>query len=72
MVDVIKETLLSWQVIACAVGVVLYWQLVSLAANPPRVKKTAAKQKNARLKRPKEEKPALDKDTDTTDLDLGK
>jgi phosphate/sulfate permease len=66
---VLKQVVSSWQVIAMAVAIILYWMLVNTAASLQ--KKTKARTaKTQKLKRlPKS--PKLDKDLDADDLGIG-
>jgi flagellar biosynthesis/type III secretory pathway M-ring protein FliF/YscJ len=67
-IELIKDVVLSWQVIAVTFAFVVYWSMVSAIVRPPH-KRAPAVKKIKRIKRPPEKKP-LDNDTDTDDLGL--
>jgi hypothetical protein len=72
LMDVIKQVLLSWYVIAATVGFLLFRALVNAVVNPRKPKPHLDKSiKTKRVKRPPAEKSELDKGTDTEDLNLG-
>jgi flagellar biosynthesis/type III secretory pathway M-ring protein FliF/YscJ len=72
LLETIKRVLVSWQVIAVTVVLILYWFLVSYTASArkrrPAPDPKTAKQK--RPKRPKQEKPDVEKDVDTSGVDV--
>ena len=72
LVDLIKQVLMSKEVIIAAVFFLVFRGLVISAVTPhkPKVKRDLKKAKT-KIKRPPEEKPALDKNVDTAELGLG-
>jgi hypothetical protein len=73
LVELIKQVLMSKEVIIAAVFFLVFRELVIAAITPhkPKIKKNQIPKK-AKIKRPPAEKPALDKNIDTDALDLGK
>jgi len=66
--DLIKNVIFSWQVIAVAVAFIIWCVLLSLIEKP--VKIPRRKVKPGKVKRPKEESPALPPNVDTKELGL--
>jgi hypothetical protein len=68
--SVLKQVVSSWQVIAVAVVIILYWSLVNAAAGLHKKPKTKTVAKNQKLKRlPKAPEP--DKNLDAGGLGIG-
>jgi phosphate/sulfate permease len=67
---VLKQVVSSWQVIAVAVAIILYWTLVNTAASLQKKTKARTAAKTQKLKRPPKS-PKLDKDLDAGDLGIG-
>jgi predicted membrane protein len=66
--DLIKNVVLSWQVIAVTFAFIIYWSIVSAIVRPRRKRVVVQKTQKAR-KRPAEKKE-LDKNIDTGGLGL--
>jgi hypothetical protein len=70
LLQVLKQVLRSWQVIAMAVAIIFYWLIVGAAANmKPRPKSVAQKKK--KLKRLPSAPEGIEKDVDASDLNIG-
>jgi hypothetical protein len=67
--ELIKDVVLSWQVIAVTIAFVTYWSMISAIVRPHR-KRLPMPKKIKRVQRPAAEKKVLDNDTDTGDLGL--
>jgi flagellar biosynthesis/type III secretory pathway M-ring protein FliF/YscJ len=70
LLNVLKQVIISWKVIVTAIGVIIFWILVNKAVRPASKKPKASSAKKIKnLKRPPQQ-PALDKDIDTSKLNL--
>jgi uncharacterized protein YbcC (UPF0753/DUF2309 family) len=67
--DLIKQVVLSWQVIVVCIGFLIFWSICSNIVIPPKKRIAVSAKKQKPLKRP-EEKAEL-KNTDTGELGLG-
>lgn len=67
--NILKQVVISWQVIAATVVLVIFLSLVNMAANPMSKRKSLRVKKIKDIKRPPTQ-PALDKDIDTSELGL--
>lgn len=68
--SVLIQVVSSWQVIAMAVTIILYWSLVNTAAGLYKKAKPKSGGKVKKLKRPPKA-PKLDKNLDAGDLGIG-
>jgi magnesium-transporting ATPase (P-type) len=70
LLNILKQVIFSWKVIVTAVVVIIFWMLVNNAVRPVSKKsKTSNVKKIKNLKRPPRQ-PTLDKDIDTSKLNL--
>jgi flagellar biosynthesis/type III secretory pathway M-ring protein FliF/YscJ len=70
LLNILKQVIISWKVIVTAVVVIIFWMLVNKAVRPASKKPKAANARKIKnLKRPPQQ-PALDKDIDTSKLNL--
>jgi hypothetical protein len=72
LLNVLKQVVTSWEVIVTAVAVIIFWMLVSTAARTAskKTKNLNAKKRIKNLKRPPKQ-PEVDKNIDTSELNLG-
>jgi hypothetical protein len=70
LLNVLKQVLLSWQVIAMTVVILIYWAIVNSVTRKRRPDLKAHSTKRQKIKRPPTS-PQLDKNIDTSDIGIG-
>jgi hypothetical protein len=69
LLDILKQVISSWQVIAVTIVVLVFWSIVNNVTNMSKRPKAAGAYKPKKLKRP-DASPALDKNLDTSGLGI--
>ena len=70
LLDVLKQVIISWQVIAVTVVIVIYWTILNLITNPRKPTPKVSHVKPKKIKRPPSA-PQLDKNIDASDIGIG-
>jgi hypothetical protein len=68
--NVLKQVLISWQVIAITIVILIYFAIVNSVTSPRKARPKASVTKHKKLKRPPSS-PQLDKNIDASGLGIG-
>jgi predicted permease len=69
LLNVLKQVILSWQIIAVTIVILIYWSIVTSITNSSKRPKVTRVSKRKNLKRPLAQ-PELDKNIDASDIGI--